>query len=142
MVKDAYVKKRNDDGTFVLGGDSNECSGCKSQLFCTQKDTVFIATNAASEDLGDTDVVKVEMGFAKAIAALAIVFIIPLIFMGGALLVSYYSGLSGFVQAVLSVSGLVLGLAFSALVSRFASNKLRPAIIGRSKSERSIEGRF
>ena len=139
MVKDAYVKKRNDDGTFVLGCDSNECSGCKSKLFCTQKDTVFTATNVTDEDLSDADVVKVEIGFAKSIAALAIVFIIPLAFMGGALFASYYSGLSGVLQAVLSILGLVFGLALSALVSHFTSRKLRPAIIGRSKSDCPIE---
>ncbi len=135
MMKNAKVMKRNSDGTYVLGCDSDGCAGCKSRLFCTQKDTSFLAQSDCDCDFAQNDSVSIRLASSKTIASVAIVFVLPLFFMGGAMAICRLCGCSGGIQALFSMLGLAMGMLVSALISRFLSNRLLPVIVGRASQE-------
>jgi positive regulator of sigma E activity len=110
--------------------ESEECATCK-QGFCKVGIKSFDADNPLSLDLKDGDYVKVEMDSKLTLAAVFLVFIMPLLlFMGfyAVVNIAFPAAAEGWKTGA-GFLGLVCGFGITALVSKLPFFQKRPVIL-------------
>ena len=78
MEKKVTVIENNKDGLKV-GCDSSLCSGCKSEMFCRNKDSVFTVENPSSIPLNKGDKVTIEIPEGRATLSVILSLALPLL---------------------------------------------------------------
>ena len=128
MEKKVTVIENNKDGLKV-GCDSSLCSGCKSEMFCRNKDSVFTVENPSSIplDKGDKVTIEIPEGRATLSVALPLLLFLPGYFVGG-----LFSE-SEIIRALVGFLFMAFGFAISALIFKKKKAYFSPIVKNREE---------
>lgn len=68
-----------DNNKIVVGCDSSHCSGCKSEMFCRNKDSSFDVINPKGIKIEKGDIVEINIPEGKATLSVLISLLFPLL---------------------------------------------------------------
>ena len=132
MEKKVTVIENNKDGLKV-GCDSSLCSGCKSELFCRNKDSVFTVENPSSIPLDKGDKVTIEIPEGRATLSVILSLALPLLlFLPGYFVGGLFSE-SEIIRALIGFLFMAFGFAISALIFKKKKAYFSPIVKNREE---------
>ena len=132
MNKTVTVLEKNKEGIKV-GCDASACSGCKSEMFCRNKDTSFIVENPIAIPLEKGDRVNIDIPEGRATLSVMLSLALPLLLF----LPGYFIGKiflkSEITMALMGFLFMAVGFCFSALIFHFKKKYFSPVITGKEE---------
>ena len=132
MEKSVTVVENTKEGIKV-GCDSQACSGCKSEMFCRNKDTTFTVENPSSIPLKKGDKVLIDIPEGRATLSVILSLALPLLLF----LPGYFIGRvffnSEIVMALVGFLFMAIGFGISAIIFTLKKRYFSPIVIDKEE---------
>ena len=128
MEKSVTVLENNKEGIKV-GCDAQACSGCKSEMFCRNRDTTFIVENPSSLPLKKGDKVIIDIPEGRATLSVVISLLLPLLLF----LPGYFGGKallrSEIKMALMGFLFMAIGFGIASIVFKVKKKYFSPVVV-------------
>ncbi|MGN1189924.1 MAG: SoxR reducing system RseC family protein [Candidatus Ornithospirochaeta sp.] len=132
MEKTVTVIENSKEGIKV-GCDASACSGCKSEMFCRNKDTVFTVENPSSLPLNRGDKVTIDIPEGRATLSVILSLALPLLLF----LPGYFVGKAFFKSeismALMGFCFMAVGFGISAIIFKVKKRYFSPIVLGKEE---------
>lgn len=128
MEKKVTVIENNKDGLKV-GCDSSLCSGCKSEMFCRNKDSVFTVENPSSIPLNKGDKVTIDIPEGRATLSVILSLALPLLLFLPGYFVGKLFFKSEIAMALMGFCFMAVGFGISAIIFKVKKRYFSPIVL-------------